>query len=73
MELLGSTVKKINKDKNGKNLPHFEVIKAILVNCNLVNSSYQQNLGVFYTYLPNKSFDQLLEISPRSFNIFEDV
>ena len=34
MKLLGSTVSKINEDKNGEN---------VLVHCNLVNNDYQQD------------------------------
>ena len=38
MKLLGSTVSKINKDKNGENVPHSEVVEVVLVHCNLVNN-----------------------------------
>ena len=43
MKLLGSTVSKINKDKNGENVPHLEIVEAVLVHYNLVNNDYQQN------------------------------
>ena len=33
----------------------------------IVNNDYQQDLGVFYTFVPNKSFAQLLDISHRNF------
>ena len=36
MKLLGSTVSKINKDKNGENVPNLEVVEVVLVHCNLV-------------------------------------
>ena len=42
MKLSGSTKRKINKDKNGKNVPHLEITKVILVSCNIVNKNYQQ-------------------------------
>ena len=35
MKLLGSTVSKINKDENGENVPHLEVVEVVLVHCNL--------------------------------------
>ena len=44
MKLLGGTVNKINKDKNGENVPHLEVAELVLVHCNLVNNDYQQDL-----------------------------
>ena len=42
-KLLGSTVSKINEDKNGENVPHLEVAKLVLVHCNIVNNDYQQD------------------------------
>ena len=38
MKLLGSTKSKINKDKNGKNVPRLEITKVVLVHCNIVNN-----------------------------------
>ena len=38
-----------------------------LIHCNIVNNSYQQNSRVLYTFVPNKSFGQLLDISPENF------
>ena len=40
MKLLGFTKNKITKDKNGENVPHVEIIKVILVHCNIVNNHY---------------------------------
>ena len=64
MKLLGSTESKITKDKNGENVPHLEIVKVVLVHCNLVNNDYQQNLRILHTFVPNKTFGSLLEISP---------
>ena len=64
MKLLGSTVSKIIKDKNGENVPHLEVVELVLVHCNLVNKDYQQDSRMLFTFVPNKSFGSLLEISP---------
>ena len=61
-KLLGSTKSKINKDKNSENMPHLEIIEVILVHCNIVNNNYQQDSRVLYTFVPNKSFGQLLDI-----------
>ena len=58
---------KINKDKNGENVPHLEITEVILVHCNIATNDYQQDSGVLYTINPNKSFGQLLDISPKSF------
>ena len=67
MKLTGSTKKKITKDKNGENGPSLKITEEILVHCNLVNNTYQHNPLVFNTFKPNKSFPQLLEISPSNF------
>ena len=66
MKLLGSTLSKINKDKNGENVPHLEVAEVVLVHCNLVNNDYQQNLRILFTFVTNKTFGSLLEISPAN-------
>ena len=66
MRLLRSAENKITKDKNGQNLPHLEITEVALVHCNIINNDYQQDLGVLYTFVPNKTFGILLEISPTS-------
>ena len=67
MKLLGSTENKIAKDKNGENVPHLEITEVVLVHCNIVNNDYQQDSGVLYTFVPNKLFGSLLEISPTNY------
>ena len=67
MKLLGSTKSKITKDKHGENVPHLEITEVILVHCNVANNDYQQDAEVLYTFVPNKSFDQLLDMSPKKF------
>ena len=39
----------------------------VLVHCNFVNNTYQKNSRVLYTFVPNKLFGQLLDISPKNF------
>ena len=66
MKLLRSTESKIAKDKNGENVPHLEVVELVLVHCNLANNDYQQNSRTLFTFVPNKAFGSLLEISPKN-------
>ena len=54
-KLFGSTKKLINKTKNGKNVPIFEVVKVVLVQCYLVDSQYQQKVEVLKAFMHNKS------------------
>ena len=60
------TLKKINEDKNGENVPHLENTEVVLVPCNMVNNDYQQDSRVLYTFVPNKPFGTLLVISPTN-------
>ena len=66
MKLLGSTENKTTKHKNGENVPHLEITEVVLVHCNMVNNDYQQDSRVLYTFIPNKSFGCLLDISPSN-------
>ena len=66
MKLLGSTESKITKDKNGENVTHLEIVELVLVYCNLVNNDYQQDSRILFTFVPNKTFGSLLEISPAN-------
>ena len=66
MKLLGNTENKITKDKNGENVPHLDITEVVLVPCDIVNNDYQQDSWVLYTFVPNKPFGSLLEISPTN-------
>ena len=66
MKLLGSTESKITKDKNGENVPHLEIVELVLAHCNLVNNDYQQYSRILFTFVPDKTFVSLLEISPTN-------
>ena len=69
MILLGSTENKITKDKNDENMPHLEITEVVLVHCDIVDNDYQQDSRVLYSFVPNKPFGSLLEISPTN-NVF---
>ena len=43
---------------------YLEITEVILIYCNVLNNSYRHNSRVLYTFIPNKSFGQLLDISP---------
>ena len=71
MKLIGSTENKITKDKNSENEPHLEITEVVLVHCNIDNNDYKPDSRVLYTFVLNKLFESLSEISPKSqyFNI----
>ena len=66
MKLLGSTENKITTDKNGENVPHLEITDIVLVHWDIFNNDYHQDSRVLYTFVPNKPFGSLLEISPTN-------
>ena len=47
-------------------MPHLEITEVILVHRNIINNDYQHKSRVFYTFIPNKSFCQLVGISPKN-------
>ena len=64
MKLLRSTASKIKRDKNGENVSYLETAEVVIIHCNVFNNSYQQNSRALYTFVPNKSFGQLLVFHP---------
>ena len=66
MKLLGSTKSKMTKKENGENVSNFEITELLFVQY-IINNNYQRNSRVLYTYIPNESFGQLLDISPKNF------
>ena len=48
-------------------------IEVVLVHCNLVKDDYQHISKVLFTFVPNKQFGQLINISPRSLTIMNTI
>ena len=67
MELLKIIDSKITKNKNYENVPDMEINEAALVHCDIANSDYEQDSKVLYRFVPNKPFDQVLDISAKDF------
>ena len=66
MRLLGSGKKEVAKDKDGENVPKLDPIEIVWVHCNLVKNDYQHTSKVLFTFVSNKQFGQLINISPHS-------
>ena len=73
MKSLGSTKKVADSDKNGENVPKLEIVEVVLVHCNLAKSDYQHTSKVLFTFVPNKKFGQLVNISPHAFTMMNTV
>ena len=66
MKLLGSTKKDVDSDKNSENVPKLESVEVVLVHCNFDKNDYQRTSKVLFSFVPNKQFGQLINISPHS-------
>ena len=73
MKLLGSTKKVVDQDKNGENVPKLEIVEVVLVHCHLIKNYYQYTSKILFTFVPNKTFDQLINISPHAFTMMNTV
>ena len=73
MKLLGSAKKDADKDKDGENVPKLESVEVVLVHCNLVKNDYQHKSKVLFSFVSNKQFGQLINISPHSLTMVNTV
>ena len=49
-------------------MSYLEFTEVVLIYCNFVHDDYQHDSGVLYTSVPNKSFGQILNTSPKISN-----
>ena len=73
MRLLGSTKKDVDADKNRENVPKLESVEVDLVHCNLVKNDYQHSSKFLFSFVPNKQFGQLINISPNTLTMMNTV
>ena len=73
MKLLGSGKKDVAKDKDGENVPKLESAEVILVQCSQVRNDYQHGSKVLLTFVPNKQFGQLINISQNSLTMMNTI
>ena len=73
MRLLGSTKKNADADTNSENVLKLEYVEAVLVHCNLVKNDYQHTSKVLFSFVPNKQFGKLINISPHSLTMMNTV
>ena len=63
MKLLANTKNVVDKDKNSENVPKLESVEVVSVHCSLVKNDYQHASKVLFSFVANKKFGQLLNIS----------
>ena len=59
--------------KNSENEPKLESAEVVLVYCNLVRNDYPHTSKVLFTFVPNKQFGQLINISPNTLTVMNAV
>ena len=64
MKLPGSTEDKIIKYNSSENVPKLETTEVVLLQYNILNNGYLRDSWVLSRFVPNKSFEQVLNISP---------
>ena len=50
-----------------------ETVEVVLVHCNLVKNDYQHWSKVLFSFVPNKQFGQLINISPNTLTMMNTV
>ena len=65
MELLRSTEKEIDKDKNREHVPKLKIVEVVFIHCNVFNNDYKQVSKLLFNFVPNKQLGQL----DNSFNV----
>ena len=55
----------IDITKNGENVPNLEIVRNVLVFCNLVENVYLQDSKLLFSFAPNSRFGSLLSITPQ--------
>ena len=73
MKFLGSEKKDADKDKDRENVPKLQSAEVVLVHCNLVKNDYQHTSKALFTFIPNKQFEQLINISSHSLTMMNTI
>ena len=73
MQLLGSSKKVIDKNKDGEIARRLETVEVVLVHRNLVNNNYKQASKVLFTFVLNKKFGQSITITPHSLTMLKTI
>ena len=65
--------KDVDEDKDGENVPKLDSVEVALVHFNLVNNDYEQTSKVMITFVRNKQFRQLINISRHSLTMMNTI
>ena len=65
MVLLRGLKIKTDNDEDDESVPHLQITEIVLIHCNNVDNDYQHDSRDLYTFVLNKLFGQLLDISTK--------
>ena len=66
-KFLGVFQKVLTGQVNGDKVPQLETVQTVLVHCNLVDNHYQRDSMVLCSFVPDKSFGNILSVHPSEF------
>ena len=73
MKLLGSTKRDVDANKNTENASKVESVEVVLVHCNLVKNDDQHTSKVLFSFVLNRPFGQLINVSPHPLTMMNTV
>ena len=73
MNLLESTKKDVDSEKKSANVPKLGSVEVVLVQCNLIKNYYQHSSKVLFSFVLNKQFGQLINISPNTLTMMNTI
>ena len=63
----------IDTTKNVENVPRLEIVRNVLVFCNLIENVYLQDSKLLFVFVPNSRFGSLLSITPQALKYCDTV
>ena len=54
-------------------MPKLESVEVVLIHCHLVKNDYQHASKVLFSFVPNKKFGNLQNISPHVFTMMNTI
>ena len=73
MRLLESTKEDVDKDKDREIVPKLESAEVVLVYCNLVKNDYKHTSKVLFSFVLNKQFGQLINLSSHYLTVMNTI
>ena len=73
MQLLGSSKKETDQDKDGELVPKIKNVDVVLIHCNVVNNTHQQKSRVLHSFVPDKQFGKLISVEPQSLIMLKTI